>query len=89
MKQPMIITDTPGTAFDKVSLDIMGPLPITVRGNQYILTMQDLLTKYSVAVPLNDATSVSIADAFAKILYVYTALQKPFSPTKERIFYRP
>lgn len=65
-KQPMIITDTPGTAFDKVSLDIMGPLPITVKGNQYILTMQDLLTKYSVAVPLNNATSISIADAFAK-----------------------
>ncbi|XP_036140388.1 uncharacterized protein LOC118644842 [Monomorium pharaonis] len=65
-KEPMIITDTPGTAFDKVSLDIMGPLPITIKGNQYILTMQDLLTKYTVAVPLNDATSVSIADAFAK-----------------------
>jgi len=46
-KQPMIIMDTPGAAFDKVALDIMGPLPITLEGNQYILTIQDLLTKYS------------------------------------------
>jgi len=65
-KQPMIITDTPGSSFDKVSLDIMGPLPITPRGNIYILTMQDLLTKYSVAVPLQEATSLTIADAFVK-----------------------
>ncbi|KAL6418720.1 hypothetical protein ACFW04_011841 [Cataglyphis niger] len=62
----MVITDTPGSAFDKVSLDIVGPLPITNTGNQYILTMQDLLTKYSVAVPLREATSLAIADALTK-----------------------
>jgi len=65
-KQPMIITDTPSSAFDKVSLDIMGPLPTTRRGSSYILTMQDLLTKYSVAVPLQETTSLAIADAFTK-----------------------
>lgn len=62
----MIIIDTPGSVFDKLSLDIMGPLPITDHNNQYILTMQDLLTKYSVAVPLQEATSLTIADAFTK-----------------------
>ena len=65
-KQPVIITDTPGEAFDKLTLDIMGHLPITKNGSRYILTMQDLLTKYSVAVPLKEATSLTIADAFAK-----------------------
>lgn len=65
-KQPMVITDTPGSAFDKVSLDIMGPLPITRNNNIYILTIQDLLTKYSIAVPLKEATSLTIADAFTK-----------------------
>jgi len=43
----------------------MGPLP-TRRGNSYILTVQDLLTKYSVAVPLHETTSLAIADAFTK-----------------------
>lgn len=62
----MIITDTPGSAFDKISMDIVGPLPRTPNGNMYILTIQDLLTKYSVAIPLQETTSLSIADAFTK-----------------------
>lgn len=63
-RQPMILTDTPGKAFDKIALDIMGPLATTARGNSYILTMQDLLTKYSIYAPLPDATAETIAEAF-------------------------
>ena len=40
-KQPMVITDCPGTSMDKVSLDIVGPLPKTKDGHECILTMQD------------------------------------------------
>lgn len=65
-RQPMIITDTPDSAFDKISMDIVGPLPRTEKGNEYILTMQDLLTKYSLAVALSRATSANIADALIK-----------------------
>ncbi|KAL6440856.1 hypothetical protein ACFW04_003346 [Cataglyphis niger] len=63
-KQPMVLTDTPDSAFDKVSMDIMGPLPTTRSGNSYILTIQDLLSKYSLAVPLKHAGAVDVADAF-------------------------
>lgn len=63
-KQPMILTDTPGSAFDKISMDIMGPLPVTQSDNAYILTIQDLLTKYSLAIPLRDAGAIQVADAF-------------------------
>ncbi|KAM0736907.1 Retrovirus-related Pol polyprotein from transposon 17.6 [Formica fusca] len=65
-KQPMLITDTPGTAFDKISMDVVGPLPTTNRNNTYILTIQDLLTKYCVASPIQNADSLSIAEAFIK-----------------------
>ena len=65
-KQPMVITDTPGAAFDKISMDIVGPLPITEGGNQYILTIQDLLTKYSLAIPLQRTSAIDVADAFTK-----------------------
>ena len=65
-KQPMHITDTPNSAFDKISMDIVGPLPVTPGVNIYILTIQDLLTKYSVAVPLKRTDSLTIADAFLK-----------------------
>ena len=63
-KQPMIITDTPGTAFDKVAMDIVGPLPKTAHGNEYILTLQDQLTKFSMGIPLPDQTAETIAEAF-------------------------
>jgi len=64
IKQPMILTDTPDAAFDKVSMDIMGPLPTSHEGNSYILTIQDLLTKHSLAIPLKHAGAIDVADAF-------------------------
>ena len=63
-KQPMLITDTPYSAFEKVSMDIVGPLPTTSQQNSYILTIQDHLTKFSLAIHLKSATIISVADAF-------------------------
>ncbi|XP_043604719.1 uncharacterized protein LOC122577454 [Bombus pyrosoma] len=65
-KQPMVLTDTPGRAFDKISMDIVGPLPKTQRENEYILTIQDLLTKYSLGIPIKGTSSAEIADVFIK-----------------------
>ena len=65
-KQPMVITDTAGGAFDTISKDIFGPLPITDGGNQYILTIQDLLTKYLLAIPLQRTSAIDDTDAFTK-----------------------
>ena len=65
-KQPMLLTDTPGKAFDKTSMDIVGPLPTTQKGNEYILTIQDLLTKYSLGILIKGISSTEIANAFIK-----------------------
>ena len=65
-KQPMVLTDMPGKAFDKISMDIVGPLPKTQKGNKYILTIQDLLTKYSIGIPMEGISSAEIADVFVK-----------------------
>lgn len=67
-RQPMTLTDTPGRAFDKLSMDIVGLMPTSKLGNNYILIIQDLLTKYSIGVPLQQAPSVEVADAFIKNL---------------------
>ena len=48
----MLITDTPVDTFDKVSLDTVGKLPTTPDSNKHILTMQDNLSKYCIAVPI-------------------------------------
>ena len=65
-KQPMVITDTPGAAFDKIAMDIVGPLKTSKNGNKYILTMQDQLSKFCLAVPLQNTLASTIADAFIK-----------------------
>ena len=36
-----MIIDTPGTAFEKILMDIVKKLPITSSQNQYILTTQE------------------------------------------------
>jgi len=78
-KQPLIIIDTPVDAFDKVSMDILGPLLITKNGNEYSLTIQDLLTKYFVAVPLIRANSEQIAKLLShNVLFVNLEAPKQF-----------
>lgn len=53
----MTLTDTPGRAFDEVSLDVVGPLPTTADGYTYSQTMQELLTKYSIAAALKSVSA--------------------------------
>lgn len=62
----MLITDTPFSSFEKISMDIVGPLPETVKGNSYILTIQDHLTKFSLAIPLRSITTIQVANALLK-----------------------
>ena len=62
----MVITETPNTAFEKISMDIVGPLPESKSVNLYILTIRDNFTKYSLAISLPNYQSSTIADAFMK-----------------------
>ncbi|CAD6241240.1 GSCOCG00012617001-RA-CDS, partial [Cotesia congregata] len=70
-KQPMVLTDTPDAGFDKIGLDIMYPTHISASGNRYILTIQDLLTKFSMAVALEHATAVDVAKALVNRWFCY------------------
>ena len=47
--------------FEKISWDIMGPLPITESGNKYILVVTDLFTKWVEAFSLWDTSSSTLA----------------------------
>ena len=55
---PMRIIETP---FDRVALDIVGPLPKTSRGHRYILVLVDYATRYPEALPLRAATAKAVA----------------------------
>lgn len=64
IKQPMEITSTAIAAFDKVFLDIVGPLPKDDNGFSYVLTLQCELTKFVEAYPLRNKDTVSVARSF-------------------------
>ena len=58
-----ILPDIPLVPNKKLALDIFGPLPETQKGNRYILSMQDRLTRYTVPVPLQNESTKSIIEA--------------------------
>ncbi len=53
-----------GEPMEKVSIDILGPLPLTDNGNRYVLVINDCFTKYVEAVALPNAEAKTIATAF-------------------------
>ena len=46
---------------DRMGTDLLGPLPITPRGNKYILTIADYFTKWVEIVAVPDQTAVTCA----------------------------
>jgi hypothetical protein len=63
-KAPMEITTTAEVPFERCSLDILGPMPETEQGNRYILTFQDDLSKYVIAVPIRQQDAETVARGF-------------------------
>ena len=60
-KQPLEITTTAETSFEKIFIDLVGPIEETESGAKYILTIQDELTKFMEAVPLENKEAVTVA----------------------------
>jgi len=77
LKAPMKITTTAEHPFVKCYLDIVGPLPVTQGNNKYILTFQDDLSKYMVAVPFGQQDAETVARAFVANLLTYSMVQSP------------
>ncbi|KAH9633129.1 hypothetical protein HF086_014453 [Spodoptera exigua] len=64
IKEPIIITTTSNTAFEKIYLDIVGPLDTDNYKNTYILTLQCELTKYVEAYALQTKQANEVARNF-------------------------
>jgi len=63
-KAPMEIKTTAEHPFDIYFLDIMGPLHVTQGNEKYILTFQDDLSKYVLAVPIGQQDDETVARVF-------------------------
>ncbi|CAB4041790.1 Retrovirus-related Pol poly from transposon, partial [Paramuricea clavata] len=62
-KSPMKSIEV-GHPIELWAMDILGPLPLTSRGNQYIFVMSDYFTKWVEAVPLAYQRADTVAKAF-------------------------
>jgi hypothetical protein len=47
----------------RVGINLIGPLPLTERQNQYVLTCIDYFTKMAMAVPISNKTAAAVAEA--------------------------
>lgn len=65
-KVPMVLTTTANSAFEKIYLDLVGPLLTSIDGNQYILTTQCELTKFITVTPIKNKSTEIVAKAFVE-----------------------
>jgi len=61
--QPIPVT---GYIFEKVAMDVVGPLPESSGGHTYILTCTEYTTKYAIACAMKDQTAKTVARKFTK-----------------------
>ena len=55
-----------GAPFERIALDIMGPLPESQQGNRYILVISDYFTRWVEAFAMADQEACTVADVLVK-----------------------
>lgn len=70
--EPLTVTDTPQKTFEKISIDTIGPLPMSENGNKYALTMMCDLSKYMIPVAIPNKEAKTVAKSiFINLILVY------------------
>ena len=60
----------PELPMEMICMDLVGPIsPVTTTGNRYILTVIDMLTGYTIAVPIPDKRSETVCGAYRDNVY--------------------
>uniref|UniRef100_A0A8C5LTZ1 Gypsy retrotransposon integrase-like protein 1 n=1 Tax=Leptobrachium leishanense TaxID=445787 RepID=A0A8C5LTZ1_9ANUR len=61
---PLPIIEVP---FERIAMDLVGPLPKSARGHQYILVIMDYATRYPEAIPLRQTSAKNIAKELLQV----------------------
>ncbi|XP_066983831.1 uncharacterized protein [Macrobrachium rosenbergii] len=61
-KAPLCPIPVVSEPFKEIIIDVVGPLPRTRSGNEYIFTMMDKMSRYPEAIPLRSIKSVKIVE---------------------------
>lgn len=71
-RAPMQLTSTSTQPFERISLDIVGPLPEAGNAkHRFILILQDELTKFSTAYPIPNATAEESAESLIHFISLF------------------
>ena len=70
-KVPMVPFEE-NAAFERIGMDICGPLHETVHGNKHYLVMVDWFTRYAIGVPMPDTKSNTVIQAVLEnLIYIH------------------
>ena len=58
-----------GAPFERMAVDILGPLPVTERGIRYLLVAQDYFTKWPEVIPIPNQEACTVADALVEHVF--------------------
>ncbi|CAC5413343.1 unnamed protein product [Mytilus coruscus] len=61
MKQYLV-----GAPWERMAIDILGPLPCSVNNNRYLMVVQDYFSKWTEAIPIPDTEAVTVANKFVE-----------------------
>ena len=69
-EQPFGHFTAPEGPMQFICMDLVGPIqPTTSKGNRFCMTVMDMLTGYTIAVPIRDKTAESICQAYRDHVY--------------------
>ena len=72
-----LVSSCPGYPFERIALDIMGPLPTTESGQKYILVVGDYFSKWTEAFPLPNQEAKTVAEKLVhEVIARYGAPEK-------------
>lgn len=78
---PLQPIKVPSEPFQKIIIDIVGPLPKTKKNNQYLLTILCPTSRYPEAYPLKNITAKSVA---SKLIHMFTTFGIPQEVQSDR-----
>ena len=59
-----LVPMTTGVPFERVGIDILGPFPVTLRDNRYVIVFMDYFTKWPEAIGIPDMTAETVTNVF-------------------------